>query len=77
VANARKAREIGAEFINKNSESLSMDILHFMYRRLGFGNFVFKDSSGTPVMEAENLHEFIEKFKIIPDSVLEYHSKRN
>lgn len=77
VANAQKAREIGAEFINKNSESLSMDILHFMYRRLGFGNFVFKDSSGTPVMEAENLHEFIEKFKIIPDSVLEYHSKRN
>jgi len=77
IANAQRAREIKAEFINKNSESLSMDILHFMYRRLGFGNFVFKDISGTPVMEAENLQEFQEKFKIIPDSVLEYHSKRN
>ncbi len=77
IRNAQKAREINAEFINKNSESLSMDIFHFMYRRLGFGNFIFKDNSGTPVMEASNLKEFQEKFKIIPDSVLEYHSKRN
>ncbi|NQU85777.1 MAG: pyruvate, phosphate dikinase, partial [Mariniphaga sp.] len=77
ITNAQRAREINAEFINKNSESLSMDILHFMYRRLGFGNFVFKDSTGTPVMEASNLIEFQEKFKIIPDSVLEYHSRRN
>ena len=27
---------------NKNSESLSMDILNFLHRRLGFGNFIFK-----------------------------------
>ncbi|MBN1822352.1 MAG: pyruvate, phosphate dikinase [Prolixibacteraceae bacterium] len=77
ISNAQRAREIKAEFINKNSESLSQDIFHFMFKRLGFGNFVFKDSSGTPVMEASNLKEFQEKFKLIPDSVVEYHSRRN
>ncbi len=77
ISNAQKASEIEAEFINKNSESLSLDILHFLYRRLGFGNFVFKDGNGVPVMEAENLDDFQEKLKIIPDSVLKYHANRN
>lgn len=77
ISNAQRAFEIGAEFINKNSESLSLDILHFLYRRLGFGNFVFKDENGVPVMEAENLEEFQEKIKIVPDSVLQYHANRN
>ncbi len=77
IANAQRAAEIDAEFINKNSESLSLDILHFLYRRLGFGNFVFKDDRGVPVMEAENLEDFQEKFKIIPDAVLKYHASRN
>ncbi len=77
IANAQRASEINAEFIDKNSESLALDILHFLYRKLGFGNFVFKDSSGSPVMEAENLREFQEMFKVIPDSVLEYHARRN
>jgi len=77
IHNAEKARHIGADFIDKNSESLSLDILNFLYRRLGFGNFVFKDNSGTPLMEARNLQEFEEMFRIVPDSALEYHGSRN
>ncbi|WP_430972858.1 PEP/pyruvate-binding domain-containing protein [Sunxiuqinia rutila] len=77
VNNASRAREIGAEFINKNSESLSMDIHNFIYKRLGFGSFVFKDMAGNPIMVARNLQEFQEMFKLIPDEALSYHGKRN
>lgn len=77
ISNAQRAHQVGADFIDKNSDSLALDILNFLYRRLGFGNFVFKDLDGTPLMEARNLQEFEEMFKIIPDSALEYHGRRN
>ncbi len=77
IANAERARSINADFINKNSESLSMDILNFLYRRLGFGNFVFKGQDGKPISEVENLQEFQDKFREIPAEALLYHGKRN
>lgn len=77
IANAQRAKEIGADFINKNSESLSMDILNFLYRRLGFGNFVFKGLDGLPITEARNITEFQEKLMDIPEGALQYHGSRN
>jgi len=77
IANAQRAKEINADFINKNSESLSMDILNFLYRRLGFGSFVFKGMDGKPITEAANLNEFQQKFREIPAEALFYHGKRN
>jgi CheY-like chemotaxis protein len=77
ISNAERAHSVGADFIDKNSDSLALDILNFLYRRLGFGSFVFKDLDGTPLMEAHNLQEFEEMFRIVPDSALEYHGRRN
>ena len=77
ISNAQRAKEIGADFINKNSESLSMDVLNFLYRRLGFGNFVFKGIDGLPITEASNISEFQEKLKDIPHGALQYHGSRN
>jgi hypothetical protein len=77
ISNAERAKSVGADFINKNSESLSMDILNFLYRRLGFGNFVFKGQDGKPLAEAENLLSFQEKFREIPAEAMLYHGKRN
>jgi hypothetical protein len=77
ITNAERAKSVGADFINKNSESLSMDILNFLYRRLGFGNFVFKGMDGLPITEAHNLDEFQEKFRDIPEESLQYHGSRN
>ncbi len=77
IENARRAKSIRADFIDKNSESLSMDILNFLYRRLGFGNFVFKGQDGKPITEAENLIEFQQKFRDIPAEALFYHGRRN
>ena len=77
ISNASRAKEVGADFIDKNSESLSMDILNFLYRRLGFGNFVFKGQDGKPLGEAENLEKFQQMFKKIPAEALLYHGRRN
>uniref|UniRef100_UPI0032177A54 PEP/pyruvate-binding domain-containing protein n=1 Tax=uncultured Draconibacterium sp. TaxID=1573823 RepID=UPI0032177A54 len=77
IANAQRAKSVGADFINKNSESLSMDILNFLYRRLGFGNFVFKGLDGLPITEAVNINEFQEKLKVVPAGALQYHGSRN
>jgi hypothetical protein len=77
ISNAERAKIINADFIDKNSESLSMDILNFLYRRLGFGNFIFKGMDGKPIAEVENLQEFQEKFREIPADALLYHGKRN
>ncbi len=77
IANAERAKSVNADFINKNSESLSMDILNFLYRRLGFGNFVFKGLDGKPLGQAENIEKFQEMLKTIPAEALIYHSTRN
>lgn len=77
VNNAQRAREVGADFINKNSESLALDIHNYIYKRLGFGNFVFKDMEGNPIMIARNMSEFQEMFRIVPEMALAYHGRRN
>lgn len=77
VNNAQRALDIGADFINKNSESLALDIHNYIYKRLGFGNFVFKDTDGNPIMIAHNMAEFQEMFRIVPESALAYHGQRN
>ncbi len=77
ITNASRAKSVGADFINKNSESLSMDILNFLYRRLGFGNFVFKGQDGKPLGEAQNLEKFQKMFREIPADALMYHGSRN
>ncbi len=77
VNNARRANDVGADFINKNSESLSLDIHNYIYKRLGFGNFVFKDTEGNPIMIARNMAEFQEMFQIVPENALAYHAHRN
>ena len=77
ISNASRAKSVGADFINKNSESLSMDILNFLYRRLGFGNFIFKGQDGKPLAEANNLEKFQKLFREIPAEALLYHGSRN
>lgn len=77
VNNAQRALDVGADFINKNSESLALDIHNYIYKRLGFGNFAFKDIDGNPIMIAHNMAEFQEMFRIIPESALAYHGQRN
>lgn len=77
VENEKRAVEIGADFINKNSESLSKDIQKFIYKRLGFGNFEFLMHDGRKVAEAHSLHEFQELIKKVPIESILYHASHN
>lgn len=75
--NAIRAMQVDADFINKNSDTLALDIYNFIYTKLGFGDFVFRNQSGTRVAMAKSMEEFEEHLKHIPDESLLYHSRRN
>ncbi len=75
--NALRAMQIDADFINKNSDTLALDVHNFIYSKLGFGDFVFRNQSGTRISEAKSLEEFEEKLKTIPDESLLLHCRRN
>ncbi len=77
IANSARAHEIQAGFINKNSDTLSHDINEFINSNLGFGDFVFRDSSGQPIGVARNLHEFEKLLAEVPIESLFYHGKSN
>ncbi|MGC9364234.1 MAG: PEP/pyruvate-binding domain-containing protein [Fidelibacterota bacterium] len=75
--NRRKAEEIGAMFLDKNSKHLLRDLRQFMLNNIGFGDFIFRDENGIEIDRARSLYEFEEKLKNIPDNSILYHSRRN
>lgn len=77
VSNARRANEIQAGFINKNSDTLSHDINEFINSNLGFGDFIFRNGEGTIIGVAKNLHEFEMMVAKVPVESLVYHGKSN
>ncbi|MBC5620909.1 PEP/pyruvate-binding domain-containing protein [Butyricimonas hominis] len=75
--NLRRAQETKANFIVKNSPTLSRDIRNFIKGELGFGDFIFRDANGLPIDRATSVEEFRRKLMTVPDESLEYHAKRN
>lgn len=75
--NAERAKALQAEFINKNSLTLSQDIKKFIKGQLGFGDFIFRNAEGIPLDKATSISEFKQKLLSIPDESLAYHSIRN
>ncbi len=77
IQSSHRAFELKSVFINKNSETLMQDIESFIKHHLGFGNFVYKDSSGKTIAVAKTLREFENHIDTIPAESLIYHGKRN
>lgn len=75
--NAIRATTVGADFINKNSDSLSYDINAYIHQKLGFGDFIFKNQLGHKIDTAHTVEEFQEKLAHIPEETLLYHASRN
>ena len=75
--NMQKAFELKTFFINKDSETLPQDIESFIKHHLGFGNIIYKDSTGKTIAEARSLKEFEEHIDTLPIESLIYHGKRN
>ncbi|MDQ7796363.1 MAG: PEP/pyruvate-binding domain-containing protein, partial [Spirochaetia bacterium] len=72
-----KAFAIGASFIDKNSESLEMELASFLQTNLGFGNFIFRLPDGKEITRARNMSEFVQKLNEIPIESLLYHAEHN
>ena len=76
-ANADKAYELKATFIDKNSESLSQDFKSFITHYLGFGNFIYRNDKGQVIAVAKSLKEFERLLKTIPDESLLHHASKD
>ncbi|MFO7987018.1 MAG: PEP/pyruvate-binding domain-containing protein [Desulfatiglandaceae bacterium] len=75
--NRKKAENIPAIFLDKNSPNPLSEIHDFFVEHLGFGDFVFRMPDGRVIDRASNIHALEEKLRQIPDESLWYHAKRN
>jgi len=76
LKNQRKAKELGVDFVWKNSDTLAHEILEFLNKRCGFGDFIFKLPDGTPVARARSIDEFTEQLRKLPQESLMHHAQR-
>ncbi|MBI9102548.1 MAG: hypothetical protein JEY99_09045 [Spirochaetales bacterium] len=67
-ANEEKAKLLGVDFFHKKSPHLLTDLRHFILRRLGFGDFIFRNTEGEELARAENNLDFE---RILPDIPIE------
>ncbi len=77
IENKEYADKIGVSFLHKNSPTLLSDLRHFVVKRLGYGDFIFRDSKGKKLMRASTLSDFKQKLLQAPDDSILYHSKMN
>lgn len=75
---ARRAAELHAGFVAKNSKAL-LPLLHdFISREFAFGDFVFKDpETGAVIGRAKDLAQMQQLIAAVPDPVFEYHTSQN
>jgi CheY-like chemotaxis protein len=64
-------------FVNKNSDSLMQDLKNFISNYLGFGDFVFKNAIGQPIMTATSMEEFERCLREIPGESILFHAEKN
>ena len=68
----------GKLIINKNSQSLSIELRNFIRSYFAFGDFVFVDpDTGKEIARASDLKSLQEIIFPIPDKSMAYHIERN
>ncbi|MCP4161091.1 MAG: hypothetical protein GY760_13545 [Deltaproteobacteria bacterium] len=65
------------QFLYKKSYTLLKELHNFILSNLGFGDFVFRDSSGVEIGRAHNLDDFEKALPTIPLESILYHSEKN
>ncbi len=75
--NSKRASELGASFLLKNSPLLLRELGNFMKENLGFGDFVFRLPDGKEVGRAEDLKTLEEQLHKVPGESLLFHGERN
>ncbi len=77
IKNAEKAKELGVNFLHKQSKTLLHDLQRIVRHDLGYGDFIFRNSKGEEIDRAKTMFEFENKLRTIPDESLLYHGERN
>ena len=72
---AKIAKKLGHTFIDKNGHNLYEDLKHAVTQKIGFGDFIFKDSNENQIAVAKSLREFEAQLKIVPDDSIVFHSQ--
>jgi hypothetical protein len=75
--NRHKADASGSVFIDKNSDNLVHELRGFFLDNLGFGRFIFRNAGGQGVATCNNMQEFEDVLRTIPQESLFYHASRN
>ncbi|RLD63183.1 MAG: phosphoenolpyruvate synthase [Bacteroidetes bacterium] len=76
--NAKIAKKIGVSFIDKNSKTLSLELRNYLFRRLAFGDFVFRTKkSSKEIARAKDLKDFQKKILEVPEESILYHINKN
>jgi pyruvate phosphate dikinase-like enzyme len=73
-ANAARAAELGAHYVDKNSPRLLRRIRGFLKETLGFGDFVFRLPDRTVVARARDLYEMQQVLRGVPAESLYFHA---
>ena len=75
--NASLAEKIPARFIDKNTAALGETIRSFLMEQLGFGDFIFRTPSGSPIATATDLYTLELQLARIPAESFEHHCRNN
>lgn len=76
-ASRKRAMQVPASFLNKNSPDLLPGIHDFFLSHLGFGDFIFRKPDGSEVGRASDLRSLEQMVEEIPGTSLWYHAERN
>jgi CheY-like chemotaxis protein len=77
IDNKKTAEKLNVSFLHKNSISLLHDLRKFIVNKLGFGDFVFRNSDGYEITRASSFSDLKALIKVIPDDSLIHHGKMN
>ncbi|HZJ79010.1 MAG TPA: PEP/pyruvate-binding domain-containing protein [Dysgonamonadaceae bacterium] len=74
ISNSEEAKKLGAQFVDKNSQTFPQDVIKAVKENFGFGDFIILDPSTQKVLyRIRNLKELQNTILNIPDKALHYH----
>ncbi|WP_027722274.1 PEP/pyruvate-binding domain-containing protein [Maridesulfovibrio zosterae] len=77
VENKKRAENIPAYFVDKNSPDLMSAVRKFVIDHLGFGDFIVRDAEDKEVARATSLYSLEKILRSMPEDIFIQHCQRN